>query len=149
MKNFTSTLILLFISFNFSFAGSSQLLQKLSEDSIKTNTAEQDSTSYLFVSGKLVNEKGKPQHRESVMLLFGENGSIKIDSTGHLLNPSGKTDENGNFHFKIDKSLLREFKYTFSLSVASTMIVNDKGVPIVVTIDPETKKVDLGEIILK
>lgn len=73
---------------------------------------------------------------------------MKVRSDGRLLNPSTTTDDNSSFVLEVDKSVLLECDYKFKLNLG-LYLVSEKNVPIVFEIDEDSRKLDLGQIVIK
>ena len=116
-------------------------------------------TNEVMITGRLVSTDGSPLPGESVWGLFGKTQSIRVGENGVLLNPTARTDEQGSFTLKLDRTVLEDEQEEVVIAVnrvppgdfvsRSTPLTNAEGVPIGLVFKPGVRKVDLGTITVK
>jgi hypothetical protein len=110
------------------------------------------------IRGILLNSDRSPLAGKTVCLVYvretkeGRKTTVEFKD-GKILNPKGVSDDTGRFTIEADPALiLAEREFTLELdpmSLWARKTVSRDGLPLAFRLDSETKKIDVGEIIVK
>ncbi len=104
----------------------------------------------LVISGILVNADGSPLPDKEVWAFGNRLGRIKVGEKGRLLNPRTKTDEKGQFRLEFNRKLFGAEDIVIAVGYGAYLnfagLQNDKGIPVVLKIEPGVTNVSLGRI---
>jgi hypothetical protein len=125
------------------------------ETEILAESASQASS--VVLKGVVVDEAGQPVVRADIWVYKADTDAygLEVGEDGRMLNPTGVTDEEGQFEIEVARSFLpesRKIKLTIkeaSYRSVERAISDAGGVPIVLTVDPDVGVFDISEVVGK
>jgi hypothetical protein len=76
--------------------------------------------------------------------------AIKVGQKGRLLNPTANTDQKGRFRLQFDRTLFGNKDIQIAVARGDFMtfykLINEKGLPVVFSLEPGVREFDLGNI---
>ena len=123
----------------------------------KSSTKKHSAANEVVITGRLVSNSGTPFSDKQIMAMIGMNMSLKIGEGGVLLNPTARTDKQGYFIMKVDRTIMEDkgigFKVSLgfdpsSMTTRQATLKNKEGHIINLVTELGVDQVDLGTVVI-